>query len=992
MGSVYKARQTDLERIVAIKVLHPGFITDVESRARFEREGRALSEMSHDNILFFYQFGFSNSVPYIAMEYLEGRSLRDIIDHEGKLDWQRAVEISISICKAIGSAHDRGIVHRDLKPGNVVLLNEPSPDFVKIVDFGLARALPGDLTIQHLTQTGQLVGSVYYMSPEQCRGQQADQRSDVYAVGCVLYEMLTGAPPIVADNPVGLMHKHVSETPLAPSLKLDRRLPRFVDLIVLKALAKDPSLRFQSMEEFVSALEAKSELGLDQPRTKRSSLHTAGVVFSLAVMLSLAVTLIVMLESGQLGSLFAGIKISRMPAADAARYRMAYAKDLQAQGKTEAAIRFLEAQDYNHTLEAIQCRLMLARMLEQSGRDSDALEQAQWALGFLANYCSSFKQRASPLFHELVGENLNLLQKYNQSTVFSYQDFRELHSHWYLKQQSKAIGISNLNERGVSPQLEQLKRFADRTVDQHLKLQLFEFELPALQRFPDPFFRAATYSMIAAYLLYVDRNRLREAVALRDQAFDIYTSHKMYCEALDVLAETCMSLAESPDGRDAYLQMTQKASQTMALLDSDGPVSLLETSIPARYRHNAISLGRIGHACLLAADSSASMKFVSAAYKMSLQCNRIAPFHQIYSDLVHLLCAQRRFEFASQIVDRAKAASADEVLLKLSTDTKLSVSGSVLGGFLDSLSGKILLSQRRFDEAFTQFHHALACYQSPNLQEGEEFNGYRATGIYECFDGILTCLALSHKNDELLRWTRAALKASPERSMLNPIRSSCIFNLIAAGLPAEANEQLELAINSCGKNAEGQAAACAFLTAAALSARLNDSVPEEERLLRRAALLTLDDATRLQLSLELIFCLLRRGHTEQAAAMITELPVNRLTPVQLTVKLYMVACLELQQRDLAALRRTMDEIDKVGIHSSYALEYFLRTMLDPSPATLDAVIASLKETLDCHPLHGRIQVLNIKQLAEQLNKRTPEVKGLRKFIEALNNLLTLDRR
>lgn len=268
MAMVFKAEQLGLKRFVAIKIMHISLLQDKDSQARFEREAAALSTLSHRNIALFYSYGllqpssptfpanFNQPLPYIVMEFLQGPSLREVINKEGKFPWKRSVSITKQICDAMEYAHKSQIIHRDIKPNNIILLDQPSPDFVKIVDFGLAKVvnLTGD-TVQKLTQTGSLLGSVSYMSPEQCQGQKADKRSDIYALGCVFYELLCGEPPHDADNPIGLMHKHVNEIPSSLSGKLSfSSLPHGLEECLFKALAKDPDKRYQTMQQFAEDL------------------------------------------------------------------------------------------------------------------------------------------------------------------------------------------------------------------------------------------------------------------------------------------------------------------------------------------------------------------------------------------------------------------------------------------------------------------------------------------------------------------------------------------------------------------------------------------------------------------------------------------------------------------------------------------------------------------------------------------------------------------
>jgi eukaryotic-like serine/threonine-protein kinase len=241
MAKVFKGTDQVLGRTVAIKVLSPQFTDDAQFVARFRREAQSAAALNHPNIVGVFDTGSQGDVHFIVMEYVEGRTLRDVIRSEGPLLPQRAAEIADSVARALEPAHEAGMVHRDIKPGNIMLTSDGE---VKVMDFGIARTSTGDT----LTQTAAVLGTASYLSPEQAQGQSVDSRSDIYSLGCVLYEMVAGRAPFTGDSPVAIAYKHVRDDPVGPS-RINPDVPSDLEAVILKAMAKNPANRYQTAAE-----------------------------------------------------------------------------------------------------------------------------------------------------------------------------------------------------------------------------------------------------------------------------------------------------------------------------------------------------------------------------------------------------------------------------------------------------------------------------------------------------------------------------------------------------------------------------------------------------------------------------------------------------------------------------------------------------------------------------------------------------------------------
>ena len=248
MSSVYKARDRLLERYVALKILHPHYSSDGEYVERFRREARAVAQLAHPNIVTVIDRGEDSGRQFIVFELVEGESLKDVVERTGPLPVEQAVEIALEIASALAFAHEHGIVHRDVKPQNVILNGDGR---AKVTDFGIARSIDVD----GVTQTGTVLGTSNYIAPEQASGTQVSPATDVYSLGIVLYELLTGSVPFEGDNFVQIAMRHVNETP--PDVRERRpEVPPRLAAAVARALEKDPRERFRSMAEFGAELAA----------------------------------------------------------------------------------------------------------------------------------------------------------------------------------------------------------------------------------------------------------------------------------------------------------------------------------------------------------------------------------------------------------------------------------------------------------------------------------------------------------------------------------------------------------------------------------------------------------------------------------------------------------------------------------------------------------------------------------------------------------------
>src|SRR5215213_7246929 len=269
MGTVYRATHLLIDRPVAVKVLNPRYVEDEAAQTRFRREARAAGRLQHANAVTVTDFGSTqDGLVYIVMELLEGKTLREVLAHDAPLDVARAVSVMLQISAAVEAAHHAGIIHRDLKPANIFIVQrKDAPPFIKVLDFGIAKlaaeALEDDDDPQTLTQVGAMIGTPRYMSPEQCEGAHLTPAADVYSLGIILYEMLTGTTPFNGTTPIAIAIKHSSTPPRSPR-EFVAAIPRELEEVVLHALEKRPENRPDDGGAFHRELYAVAErLGLE---------------------------------------------------------------------------------------------------------------------------------------------------------------------------------------------------------------------------------------------------------------------------------------------------------------------------------------------------------------------------------------------------------------------------------------------------------------------------------------------------------------------------------------------------------------------------------------------------------------------------------------------------------------------------------------------------------------------------------------------------------
>jgi serine/threonine protein kinase len=280
MSIVYKANHTMMDRIVAIKILKHFESSQDKMLKRFQQEARAASSLNHPNLITIHDFGITpEGQAYLVMDYLEGQSLDEMVQQDGYIKWNRIGNIFMQVCDGLDHAHGKGIVHRDIKPSNILVIPQGTQDYVKIVDFGIAKLLPeANKETFHLTQAGQLFGSPLYMSPEQCANRKVDSRTDIYALGATLHNVLSGRPPFQAATLAEVIYKHLKEDPQPVNdVNPEADIPQALQAVVLRCMQKDPADRFQSMMELKTELMVACDL---QKRKTQAAPNLINVVIA----------------------------------------------------------------------------------------------------------------------------------------------------------------------------------------------------------------------------------------------------------------------------------------------------------------------------------------------------------------------------------------------------------------------------------------------------------------------------------------------------------------------------------------------------------------------------------------------------------------------------------------------------------------------------------------------------------------------------------------
>jgi serine/threonine protein kinase/tetratricopeptide (TPR) repeat protein len=300
MGRVYKALDKELNRTVALKMIKPEISSHLSIVERFKREIKLASQITHENVCRIHDLGEVEGIKYISMEFIEGQNLHEFIKTSRGLKIETAISIAKQVCHALTAAHKKGVIHRDLKPQNIMIDKKGN---AYVMDFGIARSLEAE----EVTKPGVIIGTPAYISPEQAEGKTADTRSDIYSLGCIMYEMLTGKPPFEADTSAALIHKHVAEAPRSPS-SINPQISKELDKIILTCLEKNPDSRYSSAEVLCGYLEQLSTPMLMRKKARPRRFVLRWMLLSLGTIVAIIVMLVGLNVGGLREHLFGGLK------------------------------------------------------------------------------------------------------------------------------------------------------------------------------------------------------------------------------------------------------------------------------------------------------------------------------------------------------------------------------------------------------------------------------------------------------------------------------------------------------------------------------------------------------------------------------------------------------------------------------------------------------------------------------------------------------------
>lgn len=743
MGSVHKVQDRETERVMALKLLDPELSRDVEWRARFVREGKALSQMSHPHILTVYRLAFWNNLPFITMEYLEGRDLRSEVQ-KGSLDWQRSVRIVMQICEGMFYAHQKRVIHRDLKPANIMLLDEPCEDFVKILDFGLARIASSATTqSQSLTQTGSLIGSVHYMSPEQCIGRKADHRADIYAVGCLLYECISGDPPFSADNPIGLMHKHVSEpVTLLRTLPHLETLPKQVDAVIQKSMAKDINARYQSMDEmrqdlhFLCTGEFRRMVANETQRKRPDGKRSLKMVGASAAVICLTLGAVALLNTDDGIAVTFWFRHSQDHYSDLVDAVLQRTDELISQQRNSAAIKLLNSV-IQQSNKAAPSRFQLARLYERIAQVYAKIDDKARARRFIEaalisydQYLLSTHKDIAPILPNdlpLLSSMIKLVQTLGLNYLFEYAEFVRLHPNQYTAAGQKPPEVKKNDN--LEDSLEHIFRCLHRTGTKEAQKIQFELKMlqpPLVRKLNDPVFAAQFYFNVGALAPPASSDR---RVFLKDAAteFNAIGDPVRAAESFEKLR------ADSKPNTFAR----REAMKLERELFSD-----LQLAQPDKYKDKNI----IDLSCRLAKEYAADNQFDTVLELYNRVFRGVAPLDLHIGDLVVYTTALAR---TGRYSDAVSTIQQRICLLEAGNNFADAI-------VLENCAGNFSLQLNKYAEALKFFQSALSHVSLVDCKH---------TALYAC-DAVFEIGAMLGCYRDLRDWTKFDSEMTTARELL----------------------------------------------------------------------------------------------------------------------------------------------------------------------------------------------------------------------------------